>query len=99
MRGVKNKYVRSHLIELSKIFQKIYSKVASPQDLIELEREVPLTLCHLEKIFPPSFFDVIVHFVVHLATKARIAGPSVYRNMYPIERYLSKLKSYVKNRN
>ncbi|KAM6542385.1 hypothetical protein CsatB_006832 [Cannabis sativa] len=30
--------------------------------------------------------------------EARIAGPSVYRCMYPVERYLSKLKSYVRNK-
>ncbi|XP_060960875.1 uncharacterized protein LOC115723900 [Cannabis sativa] len=31
--------------------------------------------------------------------EARIAGPSVYCCMYPVERYLSKLKSYVRNKN
>lgn len=86
LRGVKNAHVRSYLTELSKIFQQIYSKVAQPQDLIEIETKASLTLCHLEKIFPPSFFDIMVHLVVHLATETRLAGPSVYRNMYPIER-------------
>ncbi|XP_020080552.1 uncharacterized protein LOC109704196 isoform X2 [Ananas comosus] len=49
-------------------------------------------------IFPPRFFTVMVHLVIHLASEARIAGPVHYRWMYPIERYLSTLKSFVRNR-
>ncbi|XP_057989061.1 uncharacterized protein LOC131172125 [Hevea brasiliensis] len=52
----------------------------------------------LEKIFPPSFFTIMVHLVIHLATEARLAGPVHYRWMYPIERYLFILKSNVRNR-
>lgn len=36
--------------------------------------------------------------VVHLAYEARIAGPVQYRCMYPIERYLGKLKFFVRNK-
>ncbi|KAK7293883.1 hypothetical protein RJT34_16760 [Clitoria ternatea] len=35
---------------------------------------------------------------MHLAYEARIAGPVHYRWMYPIERFLLKLKSYLRNR-
>uniref|UniRef100_A0A2N9IIF2 DUF4218 domain-containing protein n=1 Tax=Fagus sylvatica TaxID=28930 RepID=A0A2N9IIF2_FAGSY len=41
---------------------------------------------------------VMVHLVMHLANEAKIGGPVQYRWMYPIERYLSRLKSYVRNR-
>ena len=44
-------------------------------------------------IFPPAFFDVMVHLVVHLATEAKIAGPVRYRWMYPIERYTFSLRN------
>jgi hypothetical protein len=33
------------------------------------------TLCLLEKVFPPSFFDLITHFVVHLIDELDICGP------------------------
>ncbi|KAH0765493.1 hypothetical protein KY285_001364 [Solanum tuberosum] len=52
----------------------------------------------MEKLFPPGFFTIMVHLVTHLATEARLAGPVHYRWMYPIERYLGTLKSYVRNR-
>ncbi|KAH0735547.1 hypothetical protein KY285_011254 [Solanum tuberosum] len=39
----------------------------------------------------------MVHLVIHLALEVKITGPVQYRWMYPIERYLRKLKSYVRN--
>lgn len=74
------------LIRLSNFFKQIYSKVISVSEMEKLEFEISETLCLLEKIFPPSFFDIMVHLCVHLPTEARLAGPVQYRNMYPIER-------------
>ena len=56
--------------------------------LEHLENDIIVTLCKLERIFPPSFFDVMVHLPIHLASEAKIAGPVQYRWMYPIERYV-----------
>jgi hypothetical protein len=39
----------------------------------------------MEMLFPPSFFNVMVHLVVHLAEEAKVGGPVHYRWMYPIE--------------
>ncbi|XP_071688039.1 uncharacterized protein [Rutidosis leptorrhynchoides] len=36
--------------------------------------------------FSPSFFDVMMHLSVHLASEARLGGPVHYRWMYPNER-------------
>eukprot|EP00268_Persea_americana_P047012 TRINITY_DN48698_c2_g1_i1.p1 TRINITY_DN48698_c2_g1~~TRINITY_DN48698_c2_g1_i1.p1 ORF type:complete len:142 (+),score=12.79 TRINITY_DN48698_c2_g1_i1:87-512(+) len=49
-------------------------------------------------IFPPAFLDIMVHLPIHLADEAKFAGPVQYRWMYPIERCLHTLKSYVRNR-
>ncbi|KAK7262930.1 hypothetical protein RJT34_30511 [Clitoria ternatea] len=40
----------------------------------------------------------MVHLVVHLVEEAKLGGPVHYRWMYPIERYLGLLKSYVTNK-
>jgi len=40
----------------------------------------------------------MVHLVVHLVEDVKLGGPIQYRWMYPIERYLGKLKSYVHNK-
>ena len=47
--------------------------------------------------FPPSFFDIMAHLVVHLVRVVRLCGPMYLRWMYPFERYMEILKEYVKN--
>lgn len=64
----------------------------------ELQRRIPLTLCQLEKIFTPSFFDIMEHLLVHLEEEALLYGIVNFVWMYPIERYLLTLKLHVCNR-
>ncbi|CAN0918288.1 hypothetical protein LINGRAHAP2_LOCUS30783 [Linum grandiflorum] len=52
----------------------------------------------MELIFPPAFFDVMVHLAVHLPQEAKIGGPVQYQWMYPIERFLGTQKGFVRNR-
>ncbi|KAL4337201.1 hypothetical protein AHAS_Ahas12G0086500 [Arachis hypogaea] len=40
----------------------------------------------------------MVHLMVHLVDEVTFGGPVHYRWMYPIERYLGRLKKYVYNR-
>ena len=56
-----------------------------------------ILLCQLEMYFPPSFFDIMVHLIVHLVREIRICGPVFLRWMYPIERCMKIFKGYVKN--
>jgi hypothetical protein len=65
--------------------------------LHKIKSEIPIVLCKLEKIFPPSFFDVMVHLVVHLPDEAILRGPVQYGWMYPVERRLYTLKHSVRN--
>ncbi|KAL6313164.1 hypothetical protein AAG906_016741 [Vitis piasezkii] len=77
---------------------KVPDGYASNISRCHLENDIIVTLCKLERIFPPSFFDVMVHLPIHLASEAKIIGPMQYRWMYPIEWYLRTLKSYVRNK-
>jgi Transposase family tnp2/Domain of unknown function (DUF4218)/Transposase-associated domain len=86
------------LTELSLFFKDLSARVIGTSDMIRLEHDIPLILCQLEMIFPPSFFDSMEHLPVHLPHEARIAGPVQYRWMYPFERYLRKLKNNVRNK-
>nr|XP_025632903.1 uncharacterized protein LOC112727385 [Arachis hypogaea] len=90
--------VTAVLIELSSFFQQLCSKSLSLTELEKLQPRIILTLCHLEMLFPPSFFTIMVHLTYHLVDEAKLGGPVHYRWMYPIERYLGHLKSYVRNK-
>jgi hypothetical protein len=56
------------------------------------------TICILELCFPPAFFDVMQHCLIHLVDELEICGPVGGRWMYPCERYLGTLKSYVRTK-
>ena len=87
IRGVLHKNVSGAIIELCNFFKQLCSKVLSTNQLQRLDNDIIVTLCKLERIFPPSFFDIMMHLPVHLANEAKIAGLVQYRWMYPIERY------------
>ncbi|KAL0379281.1 UNVERIFIED_CONTAM: hypothetical protein Sradi_3233600 [Sesamum radiatum] len=74
------------LTELSLFFRDLCSTVLLESNVKTLEENIIVTLCKLEKIFPPSFFDSMEHLPIHLAYEARCGGPIQYRWMYPFER-------------
>nr|CAD1829446.1 unnamed protein product [Ananas comosus var. bracteatus] len=86
LRSVLPKNVSCAFMELSGFFRDLCSKSLKGKELQILDSRIVLTLCKLERIFPPAFFDIMVHLPIHLAYEARIAGPVQYRWMYPIER-------------
>ncbi|XP_042962433.1 uncharacterized protein LOC122296696 [Carya illinoinensis] len=86
------------LTELSSFFKELCARTLDVHRLSKLQVDIVTILCKLEMIFPPSFFDVMVHLAVHLPREAILGGPVQYRWMYPFERYLGKFKRYVKNK-
>ncbi|XP_074378202.1 uncharacterized protein LOC141719728 [Apium graveolens] len=55
------------------------------------------TLCQLEKHFPLSFFDVMIHLSIHLVREVKLCGPIFLDWIYPFERYMKAFKGYVRN--
>ena len=63
-----------------------------------MQDNIIIILCKLERIFPPAFFDIMVHLTLHLPNEAIMGGPVHFRWMYSIERAMSIYKQYVRNR-
>jgi hypothetical protein len=72
--------------------------VINEKKLLDLERRHFETLCLLEAIFPPSFFDLMQHLTSHLAREIWFLGPSYLNQMFQYERFYGFLKSLVHNR-
>ncbi|KAL6279600.1 hypothetical protein ACE6H2_016481 [Prunus campanulata] len=98
IRSVLEKPARYAITRLCFFFNALCAKTVDVSKLDKLEEDVVVTLCLLEKYFPPSFFDIMVHLVVHLVREVRLCGPVYFRWMYPFERYMKVLKGYVQNR-
>ncbi|KAL5564918.1 hypothetical protein UlMin_028082 [Ulmus minor] len=96
-RSLVNKNIWSTIVELCTFFKQLCASTVNVSDMVEAQNQLVLILCKLEHIFPPAFFDIMIHLVLHLPEEAILGGPVHMRWMYPFERYLKRLKDYVRN--
>jgi hypothetical protein len=85
-------------MKLCSFFNAISQKVVDPMKLTKLQVDLILTMCNLETIFPPSFFDLMPHLLVHIVHEMKYQGLVFLHQMYPFERFMTVLKKYVHNR-
>ena len=92
------KSISTTITELCNFFRQICSRTLNVKDMEEAQNDLIQILCKMELIFPPAFFDIMIHLVLHLPEEAILGGPVFMRWMYPFERYMKKLKNYVGNK-
>ncbi|GJS00375.1 B3 DNA binding domain-containing protein [Tanacetum coccineum] len=63
------------LIELCLFFKQICSQTLMVDDMLKAQSKVIDILCNLELIYPPAFFDIMIHLVIHLPLEAIFGGP------------------------
>jgi hypothetical protein len=86
------------LVELSYFYRQLCAKETKKEIIEKLEKEIPVLLCKLEKIFPPRWFNPMQHLLIHLRYEAKVGAPVQYRWMYPFERALKRLRHMVGNK-
>jgi hypothetical protein len=84
--------------ELNYFYMQICAKQVSKMMMQKFEKEIPVFVCKMEKVFPPGWFNVMQHLLVHLPWEARVRGPVQFRWMYSQERELEKLRATVRNK-
>ncbi|XP_015619179.1 uncharacterized protein [Oryza sativa Japonica Group] len=98
IRAVEPIHVKMVITKLCYFFNSISQKVIDPEELGPLRTFAIQTVCELEMCFPPSFFDMMQHLIVHIMPQIIALGPLYLHQMWPFERYMSILKGYVRNR-
>ncbi|GJY70194.1 DIE2/ALG10 family protein [Tanacetum coccineum] len=66
--------------------------------MLKAQSKVVDIMCNLELIYPPAFFDIMIHLVIYLPLEDLEGGPIHPRWMYPFEIFMKKLKIYVRNK-
>ncbi|XP_021847401.1 uncharacterized protein [Spinacia oleracea] len=97
IRGILPKHVRNAITRLCSFFNTICNKVLDPEELDKLQANVVVTLCQFEMYFPPSFFDIMAHLVIHLVREINLYGPVFIRWAYPFERHMGCMQRKVRN--
>ncbi|GJX86192.1 uncharacterized protein Tco_0336966 [Tanacetum coccineum] len=82
LRGMLPNALWDVITELCTFFHAICSRVLRIEYLEKLQRSIVETICKLEKIFPPGFFDSMEHLVVHLVSEALLGGPKILLQIF-----------------
>jgi hypothetical protein len=73
--GYLNDDVWNALAELSHFYRQLYAKEIKKEMMEKLDKEIPVLICKLEKIFPQGWFNPMQHLLVHLLYEAKVGGP------------------------
>jgi hypothetical protein len=98
IRAIKPMHMKVLITLLCYFFNTVSQKVIGHKELDDLRAYMIETMCMLEMCFPPSFLDMQQHLMIHLVDQILTLGPLYLHSMFPYERYLAVLKSYVQNR-
>jgi hypothetical protein len=63
------------ITQLCYFFNRILQKVIDHDELASLREFVVEIISHFDMCFPPSFFGIMVHLVVHLVPQIEVLGP------------------------
>jgi hypothetical protein len=75
LRGLLPKNIRVAIVKLCAFLNAISQKVINPEDLPWLQNDVVHCLISFELMFLPSFFNIMMHLLVHLVEEISIPGP------------------------
>nr|GEU58591.1 hypothetical protein [Tanacetum cinerariifolium] len=63
------------IIKLCSFFKQIYSQTLMEDDMLKAQSKVVDIRLNIELIYPPVFFDIMIHLVIHLPLEALEGGP------------------------
>jgi hypothetical protein len=98
IRAINHPYVKMVITCIFHFFYAISKKVIDVIELDELCKEIRVTMCQLDMCFPPSFFDTMEHYMIHLADQIFVLGPMYMHYVYSYRRDMVVMKGYVHNR-
>jgi hypothetical protein len=97
IRAVNHPFLKMVITRMCHFFNSISKKVINIFKLDKIRKDMRVTMCQLEMCFPPSFFDMVEHYMIHLAYQIFVLGPMYIYHMYPYERHMVVMKGYVHN--
>jgi hypothetical protein len=97
IRAVNHPYLKMVITRMCHFFNAISKKVIDVVELDEIHKEMRVTMCQLEIFFPPSFFDTMEHYMIHLADQVFVLDPTYMHHVYLYKCHMVVMKAYVHN--
>jgi hypothetical protein len=97
IREINHPHVKLVITRICHFFNAISKKVINVIELDELRKEIRVAMCQLEMCFPPSFFNTMEHYMVHLVDQIFVLGPMYMHYMYSYKCHMVVMKDYVPN--
>jgi hypothetical protein len=94
---VNHPYLKMVITHMCHFFNAISKKVIDVVELDVICKEMRVTMWEFEMCFPPSFFDMMEHYMIHLAYHIFVLGPTYMHHMYSYECHMIVMKGYVRN--
>jgi hypothetical protein len=85
IRAIKPVHMKVPMIHLCYFFNTVSQKVIGRKELDDLRAYMIETMCMLEMCFPPSFFDMQQHLMIHLMDQILTLGPLYLHSMFLYE--------------
>lgn len=98
VRGTLTADIKDIIYRLGGLFRWVCAKEVSISEIKSMEAESSELMCKMELNFPPSFFDIMPHLLVHIVKEIELVGPVPFRWMYFLERYMKDLKGWVRQK-
>ena len=84
LRGILPPHVCLATVKLCAFLNAIFQKAINPVKLATLQNDVVQCLVSFELVFPPSFYNIMMHLLVHLVKEISILSHVFLRNMFPL---------------
>ena len=81
IRVIKPVYVKMVITRLCYFFNKISQKVINEDELNDLREFIGETMAQLEMYFPPGYFDITEHLMIHMIDQICALGPLYLHEM------------------
>jgi hypothetical protein len=85
IRAIKPMHVKVIITRLCYFFNTVSQKVIGHKELDDLRAYMIETMCMLEMCFPPSFFDIHQHQMIHLMDQIHTLGPLYLHSLFLYE--------------
>jgi hypothetical protein len=95
IRAINHLYVKMVITHVCHFLNAISKKVINVIELDEIRKGMLVTMCQLEMCLPPSSFDMMEHYMIHLVDWVFILGHTYMHRMYLYEHHHMVVKVHI----